>query len=328
MPFQVKRIQVLLAKVETTEGTDATPAATDAVRLVEPGTVTYGAEEMNDRPDLHNQLLDEEGPIEPSAKYTEIAGKLHIRGGTGAWTSTTFPEPHAIIQGAGFAAAFAGGIWSYDTATTSLKSLTLKAWSGTDTGVHVLSTSLGARLSRLAMTWEAGKIGIMDFTARGIYVAPSDTSVIAPTYPFPTISGPRFVGSGGSWALGALTNAVLRSASVTIENTLVPRRNANAPDALAGYTVTQRKMTFSAKFEAARIADYDAFTNWVNAVYAALGVDAPGSGGSAGNKWHVDADNAVIMDAPTYEDDSGLILYGCSGKLSPKGTNRCKISTD
>lgn len=280
MPYQLKRIRSCLVKVETTEGTDAVPAAADAIRLIEPPTISFGAEYENDQPELDNQLLDEMGPIEPSGKYVELSGKIQARGLGAAYTTTSVPEVHALAQGAGMVAAFASAAWAYDTASTLLKALTFKLWQGTDTGVHVLHAFLGAHLKRLGFTFTMGRPVIIDFTARGLYVAPSDTAIIAPAYPSNTVA-PRFAGAG-SWALGALSTAVIREASVVIENTLTPQGSGNSPDALAAYSITQRKMTFSARFNAARIADFDAFTKWSNNPAGdVLNIDLPGGAGVA-----------------------------------------------
>lgn len=327
MPYQLKRIRSCLVKVETSEGVDAVPAGIDAVQLIDAPRISFGAEVTNDRPDLDNQLLDEMGPIEPSAKWVELSGRCHLRGLGAAYNgSTSVPEIHALKQGLGFSATFGSGAWVYDSASTGLKSLTIKLWHGLETGVHVLHTILGARLSRMAYLYAAGKPVVVEWTARGIYVAPSDTAVVAPAYPSTTTS-PRF-SAAGSWALGALSTAAVREASIIIENTLVPRLSANSADALAGYAITQRKLGFAARFESARIADYDAFTKWATSPKEVLNIDVPGGAGVANNRAKFDADKAVIMEAPTYEEDGGFNLFGVSGKLQPDGTNRCKVTFD
>lgn len=326
MPYQLKHIQVAYAKVEATEGTDATPAAGDAIRLLEGAGMVYGAEEINDRPDLHNQLLDEAGPVDPGAKYVEFTGRCNIRGLGATYTTTSVPELHAIFQGAGMSATFAAAAWKYDTASTLLKSITMKIWSGTDTGVHVLHTMLAGRISRLRLLFPAGKPAVAEFTARGLYVAPSDTAVINPAYPSTTVE-PR-VNAASSFTLGALANAVLREAEVSWENTLQPRRNANAADGLSGYGIVSRRINWGARFEAARIADYDAFTKWVTAVYDTLDITVPGGAGTAFNRMKFAADKAAILDAPTYQDDSGIYLFGLSGKCTPEGTQRAEIAFD
>lgn len=326
MPYQLKHIQVCLAKVEATEGVDATPAAADGIRLLEAAGMVYGAEEINDRPDLHNQLLDEAGPVDPGAKYVEFTGRCNIRGLGATYTTTSVPELHAILQGVGLSATFAAAAWKYDTASTLLKSLTMKIWTGTDTGVHVLHTLLGGRVSRLRLLFAAGKPAVAEFTVRGLYVAPSDTAVINPAYPSQTVE-PR-VNAATSFTLGALANAVLREAEVSYENTLQARRNANATDGLGGYAIVSRRVNWGARFESARIADYDAFTKWLTAVYDTLDITVPGGAGTAFNRFKFAADKAAIMDAPTYQDDNGIYLFGLSGKCTPEGTDRALITFD
>jgi hypothetical protein len=114
----------------------------------------------------------------------------------------------------------------------------------------------------------------------------------------------------------------MRRASVVIPQSLTPRINANATDALSGYQPTGRAPTFEADFAAAKIADLDAFTEWKNATARELAIKA---GAVAGNTFNIDADKAVLSQAPTYRDDGGLWLYGASGTLHPEGTKRVQL---
>lgn len=330
MPFQLKRIRSVLVKVETSEGVDAVPAGIDALRLIEAPRISFGAEVENDRPDLDNQLLDEEDQLEPSGKWAEISMRLQLRGLGSAYNGTTaVAEIHALKQGAGFSAVFSATPtpnWVFDTASTGLKSLTAKLWQGTDTGVHILHTLLGARVSRLAYTFGAGKPVIVEAALRGIYTAVSDTAIIAPAYPS-TTNAPRFSGAN-SWGLGALTGAAVRESSIVVENNLVARLSGNGGDALAGFAITGRKLSHTARFEAARISDYNAFLKWADAVKEALAIDVPGGTGTQYNRVKFDADRAGVLSAPTYEEDGGIMLFGVSGKLGPGGTNRCKVTFD
>jgi hypothetical protein len=320
VPVLTRQISSCFVKVEAVEGTDAVPAATDAIQLIEHGTLAFGQEIQNPQPDLQNQLLDEAFPVAPAAKWMEFTGKIWVRGLGSAYGGAAVPELHAVLQAMGLSATFNATKWDYDTASTGTKSVTLYLFRGTDTGVFVKYPILGARVSKAIFRFPAGKPVELEFTLRGLFVQPADAAAIAPTYQ--TTVPPVFSGAG-SWALGGVAPGLVREATVGLDLTLVPQLSANAVDALAGYKPAHRKSTFDVRFEGARIADYDVFTQWKTAPNNQLVINV---GSAANNKMSITADKATIFDAPTFEDDSGLWLYRASGLLTPEGTNRVHIS--
>lgn len=321
MPVLTRQLSTVFVKVEGTEGTDAVPTGPDAVQLTEHAVFSWGAEIQNPQPDLNNQVLDEANPLAPAAKFAEVSCKGWVRGRGSAYDGATgVAELHAILQLAGLSATFTTNRWDFDTASTGTKSGTVYGFRETDTGVWVKYPLLGGRCSRIGFRMVAGKPIEWSATIRGLFVQPADASTIAPTYQ--TAVPPLFSGAS-SWGLGAYTTGLVRSADVGLDLTLVPQLSANATDSLVGYKPSKRRMPFSARFEAARIADYDAFTAWKNAPQNALAIAV---GTASNNKMTITADKATVFDAPTYEDDNGLWLHMVSGVCSPEGTNRMKIT--
>jgi len=320
MPVLTKAISSLFIKPETTEGTDAVPTGANALQLIEHATFSFGHEIQNPQTDLENQLLDEAFPVAPAGKWAEVTGKVWIRGLGSAYNgSTAIPEIDAILQAMGLAVSGTTTML-YDTASTGTKSVTVYGFRGTDTGVFVKYPILGARCSKATFRFPAGKPAELDFTLRGLFVQPSDASAITPTY---QTSVPPLFAAANSWSLGSLTGAVLRDAEVSLELPLVPQLSGNVVDALAGYKPRARKATFAARFEAARIADYDMFTAWKTAPQNALSIAL---GSAANNKMTITADRATIFEAPAYDDDQGLWINRVSGLLTPEGTNRVKFT--
>lgn len=319
MALQLIHVEDVFVKVETTEGTDAVPTGADAIQLIGPATLAVGAEIENPRPDLQNQLLDDAAPNAPAAKFCELTLKFQVRGLGSAYATTSVPEAHAVLQAHGLLAAFAASAWSYDTASTALKTVTAYCFHGLNDGTFVKHALVAGRGSTLTIDFIAGKAVEMTSVIRGLFVTPSDTSNITPTYQ--TALPPLFAGAS-SWTLNSVTPTV-RKASVTIPSPLVPRLSGNATDALAGYQQASRSPAFTADFEAAKIADYDAFSEWKNASNRALAIAL---GSAANNKMTIAADKATLMKAPVYRDESGLWLFGVEGVLTPEGTNRCKIT--
>lgn len=317
--LQLIKVEDVFIKVEATPGTDAVPTGPDAVKLMGNGTLAVGAEIQNDRPELQNLLLDDAAPLPPSAKFCELSLRGQVRGLGATYTTTTFPELHAVIQAGGFLASFAAAAWTYDTVSTALKTVTAYCFHGLTDGTFVKHALLSGRLSSLGFNFVAGRAVEWAATLRGIFVQPSDTANITPTYQ--TAVDPPLWQGASSWVLNSLAPE-MRRASVVIPQQLVPRINANATDALSGYQPTGRSPTFDADFAAAKISDYDTFTEWKNSTARVLAIKA---GAVAGNIFNIDADKAVIADAPTYRDESGIWLFGVNGTLHPEGTKRVQI---
>jgi hypothetical protein len=316
--LQLIKVEDVFVKVETTPGTDAVPTGPDAVKLLGNGTLVVGAEIENARPELQNLLLDDAAPLPVSAKFCELSLRGQVRGLGATYTTTTFPELHAVIQSGGFSTAFAAAAWTYDTITTGLKTVTAYCFHGLTDGAFMKHALLAGRASSLGFHFVAGRAVEWAATIRGIFVQPSDTANITPTY---QSTDPPLWQGAASWVLNGLSPE-MRRASVVIPQSLTPRINANATDALSGYQPTGRAPTFEADFAAAKIADLDAFTEWKNATARVLAIKA---GAVAGNTFNIDADKAVLSQAPTYRDDGGLWLYGASGTLHPEGTKRVQL---
>lgn len=320
MDLQLIHVEDVFLKNEATEGTDASCAGTDTIQLIKPAVLTFGAEQMNPRDDLQNQLLDTAQPLSPAAKYAEITMVGQIRGLGATYTSTTVPEIHALLQTFGFSATFSVNKWIYDTASTSLKTSTIYGFRGTAQGNFVKHVITAARGKTLTIKFPAGQPAEFTAVMRGIWNLPTDTTNLTPTYQ--TAAPPLFEAAGGSFSLGSFSAGVIRDTTITIESPLQARLSANVADALAGYQQTKRNITFEASFEAGRVSDYDLYTAWKAATGQALAINL---GSAANNKLVVAASTATIQDAPTYKDENGLWLYGVKGICTPEGANRMNL---
>lgn len=320
MDLQLVHVEDVFVKIEATEGTDATCAGTDAIQLLKPAVITMGAEQMNPRDDLQNQLLDIAQPLPPAAKYSEITLTGQIRGLGSAYSASATPELHALIQAFGFSATFSVSKWVYDTASTGLKTATIYGFRGTAQGNFVKHVLTAARGKTLTIKFPAGQPAEYTAVLRGIWNLPTDTSNLVPTYQ--TAAPPLFEAAGGSFSLGSFSTGVVRDTTLTIETPLQARLSANVADALAGYQQTKRTVTFETNFESGRVSDYDLFTQWKTAAGQALAIAL---GSASNNKLAVAASTATIQDAPTYNDENGLWLYGVKGVCTPEGTNRCNL---
>jgi len=329
MPYILKRKQVALVKVETTEGTDAVPVATDAIRLESVTLPRWGAEQANERPDTHTQTLDQAAPLAPGGQNVEFTMRWHARGEGAAYSGAQEPEGDAIFQANAMTSVFSGGagseIYTYETTSADFKTVTVYLFQGKDTSAgNVLRfIGLGCRVNRLSLIWEAGRPLTYEAVLKGKFGSTADATNVTPTYETSTL--PPLWQNTGALAIGAFTTGVVRRLEVVYNNTLVPRLDAQVTGGLKSYAITSRNITFTARFEAGLIADtYDTFAEWAAGTDRTLSADI---GTVQYNRVKFDADKARVTTVD-YEDDNGLWLHGLSGIIHPEGTVRAKIVYD
>lgn len=322
MPVGLRKIQAVFAKVESSEGVDAAPGATDAIQLAEPGTIVPGAEMVHARPDLHTQLLAEAAPLPPGAKWGEATFRFYVRGRGAAYATTAGPEVHALIQASAYSAVFNTNLWDYESAPFNQKTVTLDLFQGLDTGVWLKHKLLGAMCSRLSYTARGGGVGFFEAVVRGKYVAPQDASPTGPTY---LTSVPPIIGAASAVGLAAFATGKVAEIGSAIENTLGPRISANDPDGLAGFRVVNQRLAWNIALESVPVATYDVFGKWASAVAEALAV---AHGTVQFNRFKVDADKATIADVPTYRERNGLIDFAANGICGVDGTNKMRWRFD
>jgi hypothetical protein len=329
MPItMIRAIHACQVKVEVTEGTDVTPGAGDSLQLAEPGQIIAGSEIVNDRDDFLNGLIDAAKPLSPGGLFAEYTGKIYLRGFGSAYSAGNKPEIDAVLQAFGLSStgSFVGGSesYTYDTVSVSMKTVTVYAFEGLETNVWVKHMITAGRCTKLVFEGRAGEPLTCTFTIRGIYNEPTDASPVTPTY---QTAIPPILGGTTAFALGTYAAPITRSVTVTLDNTVVPRLNANVPGHLAGYLQSRRKISFDARVEAQRVADYNAYNKWAAAFTDTFAFKHPGGagGGTQYNRLTIDGTTATITAPPAYEDERGLWIRTLSGVLSPEGANRCRI---
>lgn len=324
----IKPLHVLQVRAEATEGTDPVPGASHSIQLAEPGEIVFGSSVQNDRPDHLNGFIDQSGNLPPGGPWIEVSGKVHVRGYGAAYSASNVPEIHDILRALGFSAtgSFTGGAetWTYDSASTSMTTSTFYAYIGLETGVWVRHIGTAGRVTRLVIEAAAGRPVTVSFTIRGLYTEPTDASPVAPTYQTAT---PPIWGGTTALAFGGYATPVARSFTLTIENTVADRLNANVAAQLSGFLQTRRRITFTAKVETQRVSDYNAMNRWANATVDTLAFKHAGGagGGTQYNRITIDATRAILSSPPGYEDENGIWIRNLTGILDPAGANRCRI---
>jgi hypothetical protein len=249
----LQKRRVLAAKIETTVGTDITPAAAD-------GTVQAYNAEMNADIDMFTR--ERQGGFSPIPAVTGMRGgtckfsiDLTVGNTAPVWASTFLPacgltnltattvwQPDTNVPGA---AASTGRVASPKTLTISLYR---------DGAMEKLIGAAG----NAVFNFMAGRPVKVDFTFRGVYVVESAATILAPTYV--TDVPPR-------WASAAFTvNAVAqKAATMTLDlgNEIILRESQDTAQGYHSALITDRTIKLTVDPEAVLPATYDPRADWL-----------------------------------------------------------------
>lgn len=242
------KIGLLLAKIESTYGTDPTPTAAANVIATTRGEVTWAPE----FDPVSREILDGGlGSIlgDNALPRVKLNFRVEIRGnrtnGTAADISSgsnSNPiEIDALLQGcdltptytAESAALARDGYVTYKPAVPvdQGKGVTFYFYSGLK-----LHKVIGAK-GTVKGSLEAGKYGSLDFEFMGLYAAVTDASIpSAPT--FLDTKPALFINSGSSY--DAWSGAVFTKLDFDLANVITRRDDAQATDGVRGFLITDR----------------------------------------------------------------------------------------
>jgi hypothetical protein len=257
---------VILSKVESTYGQDATPAAADAIVCSIPEIKVNGekierkAAGASKSPWAHRIGI----------KDIEISFEVELRGYGAAYSASNLPEVSPLLRSCGLSETVDATPGSenvvYQPVSSSFESCTIYYY---DDG-HLYKL-LGCR-GNPEFTMEAGKTGIAKFTMKALYAAPVDQTLITPTYQDVSVLPPVFLSATltvGSWT------PVVNKFGLNLGNEMASRKDANAAAGLIEQIITARKATGGVDPEAVALATENPWTKWsggtAQAIAATLG---------------------------------------------------------
>ena len=286
MPL-LSRKRLILAKGESSYGTDSSPAGTDAVLVssleINPLSGDNVSRELI-RPYLgsFDQLI--------AKTSVEITFEIELAGSGAAGTA---PRYGSILKACGFAETVSSGVSvSYQPVSSSFSSVTI--YFNVDGVLHKITGCRGD----LSMTCAVAEIPKLKFTLQGIYNAPTDTA--QPSVTYSNQATPLIFRQGNTSSFSFFSYAgALQSVEFNMANTLLYRE-------LVGGTketiITDRQPAGTVKIEAPTIAAKDFFTT---ALGTATGNLTFLHGTSAGNRVTFTASQVDITN-PTYEDQDSI----------------------
>ena len=305
MPLLTRK-RLILAKAETTYGTDSTPAGADAV-LVRNLEITPLESDTVSRELIRPYLGNSETLL--ANKRVGITFQVEL---AGSGTAGTAPRYGALLKACGMSeTVVATTSVTYAPVSASFSSATI--YFNND---GVLHKATGCR-GTFTMTCNLNEIPTIDFTMTGIYNAPTDTA--APTVTYSNQATPLIFKEGNTSAFSLLSySGCLMNVSFDMANEVVHRE-------LIGCTrqvlITNRAPAGEVVIEAPTIAAKDFFTIAENNTTGSLTFQ---HGQAAGNIVTFTAQK-VDIGQPTYSDSDGIQMLNLPYVAIPTGAGNDEV---
>lgn len=292
------RKRVILAKIETTYGTDPTPTGAANAILVRNLNVTPQSSQMVGRELIRPYLGNSEQLM--ASTHVELDFEVEV---AGAGAAGTVPGYGPLLRACGLSETVTAATKvDYKPVSTGFESVTV--YFNVDGVLHKVT---GAR-GDVEMTLNSAQIPVFKFKFVGIYNAPTDTALPAVTY---TVFQTPLVANSTNTPAFSLFGAspVLESLSMQLGNQVDFRTLIGSQYV----QITDRKSAGQVQFEANTIATKDWFATAIGNTLGALSLT---HGTAAGNKVILTSSTVDLMQ-PTYADNNGVQMIQCGYVLTP-----------
>lgn len=302
------RIQGMLAKIESTYGTDAAPSASvDGVRGI--GSIWNGINPEwafeNLREDTHSNSLIGVAPGTPKGRIVSFTYTVQLMGAGAQYSSSTpvRPECDPLVMSCGFARTHTdGGSASidYDLADTGHASSTVWLYAG-----GKLWKLTGVR-GNMTYRPQAGGLGEVQFDLMG-FLSTTPTEVAVPDITYSTVVPPANVAMG--LAVNPGSSWTPRTAEVTIAtgHTLVRLDDVNGADGIEQFALSRTQPTCEFQARSVDLSDYSAWT--LAASRTVQTIDMVLNSTVQWNRVAVDIDLAYLLTDPVPAEDQGFAAY-------------------
>lgn len=266
------RKRVLAAKVETTAGTAETLTATEAAWNV------YDAKIMQNIDPIQRES---QGTFSPkTAVFGAYTGTVTFR--THLFSAATLPAWAALLPACAYVET--SRVFkpvSAPPGTSGVKTMTIAIYE------NGLKKSIRGAMGTFVITFEAGRPIYIDWTFTGIWVTPTDATILAPDYP---VESPlRFAASTlrvGSWA------PKVSSMTIDAGNEVYMCEDGDSSDqsGLKYAIVTGRRVNGKFDPQAELVATNPLYTSWLAGTEAAMSMD-----------FLVGTAAGILIDAPKFQ---------------------------
>jgi hypothetical protein len=306
MPLLTRK-RLILAKTESTYGTDSSPTGTDAV-LVRDLSITPLQSDAVDRELIRPYF----GASEQLLANTRVEVTFQVEL-AGSGTAGTAPTYGRVLQACAFSETVSAGVSvTYAPVSATFGSVTI--FYNIDGVLHKVTGCRGT----FTLNGAVGEIPTIDFTMTGIYNAPTDTAAPAVTYS--DQAAPVIFKNGNTTGFELFSySGCLQSIELDIGNEVIYRELVGCNKEVL---INNRAVTGSVVLEAPTIASKDFFTT---ALGTALGNLTFQHGQTAGNIVSFASTSIDIGDV-NYEDQDGIHMLSIPVTAVPTGSGNNEIS--
>lgn len=306
MPLLTRK-RLILAKTESTYGTDSSPVGTDAV-LVRDLSITPLQSDTVDRELIRPYF----GASEQLLANTRVEVTFQVEL-AGSGTAGTAPTYGRVLQACAFSETVSAGVSvTYAPVSATFGSVTI--FYNIDGVLHKVTGCRGT----FTLNGAVGEIPTIDFTMTGIYNAPTDTAAPAVTYS--NQAAPVIFKNGNTTGFELFSySGCLQSIELDIGNEVIYRELVGCNKEVL---INNRAVTGSVVLEAPTVASKDFFTT---ALGTALGNLTFQHGQTAGNIVSFASTSIDIGDV-NYEDQDGIHMLSIPVTAVPTGSGNNEIS--
>ena len=296
------RKRLLRAKIESTYGTDPTPAGTDAV-LVRSLEVTPLQSDVVERELIRPYFGNFEQLL--ANQHVEITFDVEL---AGSGTAGTAPKWGPIFRACGMGETIvASTSVAYAPVSSSLESCTI--YFDNDGILHKITGCRGT----FTMTCELNEIPVISFTMMGIYNAPTDTAL--PTATYTDQASPLLFRTGNTSSFSIFSySGILQSLNLDMANENIYRELIGGTKEVL---ITHRKPAGEVVVEAVSLATHDFFTDATSTSTGGLSFT---HGTTAGNIVTFSSPQ-TDLGAPTYSDQDGIQMITLPYTSTPSSGN-------
>ncbi len=302
---------VLLAKVESTYGSDPTHAATDA-RLVHDFDISYESERY-----ARSVMSPTFTPTRASVigrKSVRLTFWEYMRGNASEYDGTEVPSYDPFLRACGFSSTYAGGganTQTYAPIATGFESVAIEVEID-----GVVAVVLGCR-GNVRMVFTPGEPARFEYEFFGLYTAPADRALSTPDYDDDV--APSIVAATGfqPWSENPADGSVFGhcgSLVLDMRNRIVPRQSLTvgaqgiaAWEIVGRGTVDDPGSAVALEFEAKANPDGDDFwTRWTSRTVSGSSTVNVGSGVATNE--HTLTLNDLVIDDIQFGDNDGRVM--------------------
>jgi hypothetical protein len=287
------RKTVILAKIESTYGTDPVPTPAANTILVSDVNLKVAGEAIA-RDFIRSSL----SPLQfvRGIRQVEVSFKTELKGTGTRGTLPSWGWEGPLFRACGMSEVVtASTSIAYAPVSTDFESVALYVYKD-----GIFHKVLGCRGS-FKLSFEVGKYPVAEWTFKGRYASPSDATpgaqTISSVKPVPVL-GANFNISGHS--------GVTTKLELDLNNTVSERRSINAATGISGFEITGRAPQGSIDPEVATEAAAAYWSDWESALAMTMNLGPIGS--DSGNIIEVNAPKVQYKEL-TYADRNGILTY-------------------